>query len=794
VRNPPLLLGGPLVLGIAMSAAGTAFGIVNGVFLKTDVVPGLSSLVVISHPGRSAIAEGVSFPDFERLKAMNAAPFAAMTASMRWRGTLSSAGRSEAVSGEIVSSDYFSTLQVRPILGTLAHTGTGGAGVYGVTISHRLWTAWYGQDPAVVGAQARLNGRPVTIIAVAPDGFKGIFAPTISRADVWIPVEALSSLEPSLIPLFASSRAQSVRAMARLAEPHTLRDAESWAAGLGNFLQPPNATSTNLRAVQVSPGRDALIPFDEVGIALGVAFVMLTAVVVSIACMNLSNLFLASCALREPEFAARLSLGASRADLARMLVLESSLLAFGACVVATLISAVLGWALTNASLPHFDNLSLNATMDLRVVLFVALLAAGCTLAVGLAAAWRLGRLVPLQVLMSAGRSGSSPGNNRFRKGLVAGQISLCVLLLFVAGLYLRGAIDAIRHDSGVDTAGLSVARVDLSKHAYDETAGRRFVDQVRNRARLLGGVTNAAVTSGLPIEGGNAVVQLAVGATTAGARMSVADPGLLRMAGIELLIGRDFDTRDSSTSTPVAIVNQSLASFFWTNESPIGRRLQLGPDSKDQVEIVGVIEDTDIGRPGRGRGERFLLLPLTQRFSPRIAILVATVKPAAQKGRELSEVIRSVDPDLAVEDAGSLDAKLAAYSAPTYIASIVFGIVSSAGLAVALLGLYSVLAFDVGSRRKEIGLRSALGATPFHILWLVEREALKMVLTGLVFGSLLTYLATMLMENMALGTARVDSVAIAMAMGVTLGSAVFASAWPARAALTIEPTVAMRDL
>jgi predicted permease len=706
-------------------------------------------------------------------------------------------GEGEILQGALVSANFFSILDVTPALGRRVLPGddqpSTDAAV--VILSNAVWRQRLGADPAILGKMLILNGRKFTVVGVAPRGFTGLLAGF--TPDFWTPLAMHSAASPGL----------------NLAERH-----QHWLIGLGRLK--PGLTPAQARADlevlgrQLSSAYDAdrnllpaplpveLVPSFMRGVAGGVSGVLMAVVglVLLIACANLANLLLAKATGRRRELAIRTALGASRGRLIRQTLTESLLIASLAGMIGL---AIASWAtpaliaLKPASVP----IELNVAPDIRVLVFTILVSLLTGIAFGLAPALHQSGLTQATALKEGSQQGGS-GRSRLRNGLVVAQVTACTVLLVGAALCVRSLVNARSIDPGFNPHNVLSASLNVEAFGYTEDRGRAYYASLLDRVRALPGVRAASLTDHLPLssitrmEGieidGYQPAQGAPGDSRVALDMALVAPGYFEAMGTSLVRGRAFTERDDATAPSVVIVNQAMADRFWPRQEAVGHFVTLfGPGhSRIRAEIVGVAKTGKYGSLGEDE-KPFFYRSLLQQYEPGQQLVVRTDADARIVGA-LREIVQALDPQMPLVGVETLEQHMQLPLFPAQAAGVLLGLFGLLALALAVMGVYGVMAYAVSQRTREIGVRMALGARRADVMRLVVGQGLRLTLTGIGLGLAVDLAVTRVLSSVLYGVSATDPVAfVAVGLVLTL-VAVAASYVPARWAAGVDPIRALR--
>lgn len=681
-------------------------------------------------------------------------------------------------------------------------------------ISYPLWQR-QGADPSLLGRPVRVNGEPFTVIGVAPEGFTGTGIP---GPEVWLPLGAYGAFR-------AEAGREGSPSGAR--ETHELTVVGRLRAGLPVERVAPVLATVARRLEQAFPADNAGYTLEmstpprlmflpgpgggALAATLAALLMLMPAIVLLVACLNLANLLMARGQARRQELAIRSSLGAGRWRLTRQLLTEGLLLALAGGAVGLLLSM---WA-TDAllasvrpvlpvalSLPEFD-------LDWRVLVGTVGFSLVASLMFGAWPAWALtGHAVVTDLKRQIGDEGRRPGGIRIGNALVIAQVALSLLLLASGGLFLMSAIAAATADPGFRIDGGLLVEVDPGLAGYDETRGRESYLALVDRLRRVPGVDAVTIGSSLPFTSmGDS--RLVAPADTADARsrsvdaaFSVVGSDYARALGLPMLGGRDFSDAElaSSSSERVAIIDDALAQQLWPREGALGRTLQFvdaeGPDAGRPMQVVGIVPSVkhSLGNP---RPFPHVYVPVGQHYESAMTLQLRMADEDAERTMlgTVVRVIRDVDervPVLRVETwrdhlDGSFDVWL--YRAGARVFSAFGGI----ALLLAVIGVYGVKSYVVSRRTREFGIRMATGAHPRALLWQVLREGGRTTTVGIAIGLLLALGAGQVLQGVLYGVNGVEPVVLVTAPFVLLASSLLASFVPALRATKVDPTVALRS-
>ena len=806
-----------LILGLGIGANTATFTLVNALLLRPLPVHEPDRLVTIGNPSRTgSLAQGtpsaelLSYPVYDDVRrgtrTLSGVYATGRTARFDLRTGSATGARNEGDHplGRFVSANFFSLLGVPAFLGRTFSESEDRAPGSGpvVVLSHAYWARRFGADPKAVGSVLTLNGTPLTVIGVTPPGFTGDL---VGQArDLWIPV----TMEPVLMPhreWLQDREVSWLLLMGRLKPGVTVAQARSELTELVTRSLIDHATADNLAGIKrglaedgvpVGPGalgfsyyREALAPT----LALLMAAVALVLLVVA---ANVANLMLARGAARTREMSIRLSLGAARRRVVQQLLTECLVLAVAGGGLGLLLARIGSGVLLRLA-GQGEPLPLAVPLDGRVLAFTAGLSLLAVALFGVVPALRTTQVEIASALRASGRSltGGS-GRLRLNRLLVVAQVALSTLLLVGTGMIVRSLTRLTDADLGLDRDRLVVAEVDAIPAGYE---GERLASLRRDLIERIGrvaGVDRATFSeNGLfsGTESGSSVDVSGYRAADAEARSVAYDdvgPSYFTTIGARLLRGRDFGEGDGESGPLVAVINDAMARFYFTDRDPIGQTVTM---SRRVYAIVGVVADVK-GRQVRGEAERRLYVPMAQvDVAPgRFKIEVRTAGDPARLVEPVRRALEAADPGLVVTDVSALRSLVRESLSQDRMATQVITSFGALALFLAALGLYGVMAYATVRRSGEFGLRMALGAQQADVTRLVIGEALTLVTIGAVVGVPAALGAAKLFQSQWFGIGAVDPPAIGLALAALLMSGLLAAYLPALRASRIPPLEALR--
>src|SRR5580700_9803149 len=820
-KNPGFAAVALLTLALGIGANTGVFTLVNAVLLKSLPVPNPEQLFLVRQGSRYAENTRFSHSVFESMRA--ALPPSASLAAMTWPADFyASTGNSqpEMMEGQLVSGNYFETLQTYAALGRLLSPDddrvVDGSPV--AVVSYGCWERRFGSDEGVIGRKMVVNGMPVEVVGVAAPGFLGAKAGT--APDFWLPLSMQSAVhyaqhysqteaadlnkpwlpQPDIrwLQLIVRARDRNALPMMTAAINQVFRqDLERDAAG----IKDPQERQAFLRArLELEPGSRGLSTLRRSFEHPLLVLMAMVGLVLLIACANLANLFLARAAAREREMAVRLSVGASRARLVRQILAECLLLSiFGGLLgiaVAYWCSEVFPkWASTGAT-----PIPLTLAPDARVLIFSTVVAVLTGLLFGLGPAVQGTRVEPVRALKANARgfsgSGSMGSGWTFKQTLVASQVALSLVLLVGAGLFLRTLRNFTELDPGFDSSHILTVWLDTHMGGYKQEQLPSLYKRLIEGVEALPGVRSASLAScGLAVGCEDASdiylpdVPHTNGETDSQERR--VSQHYLATAGIPLLAGRDFATTDTEKSPAVAIVNQAFVHEFLHDKNPIGQYFGYDPANDHRFQIVGLVKDARVNDI-RESPPPMIYHSVAQDVIDVESLGVRTAGDPAQFISEVRQAVRSVDPNLPIGGITTVSEELANDLAQQRLIARLTAIFGALALGLACLGLYGVMSYTVARRTSELGIRLAVGASRMAVLWLVLRQMLLVIGAGIAAGLLLSFLAGRTITSLLFGLTPYDPATLIGAAAMLLLVSVGSGLKPAWRAANVNPTEALR--
>ena len=758
VRSPLFSIVAILSLALGIGANTAIFTLIDQILLRKLPVKAPDELVMLyqqgANNGSNMGARMHSYPIYQEYQ-KRAEPLAEVMCRRLADASLSVDNQTERIEAEMVSGNFFSMLGVPAAIGRVFNSAEDDQVYQGhpvVVLSYDYWVRRFSRDPGVVGKKILVNSYPMTIVGVSAAGFGGI--DPARSPQIRVPIQ----MKPVVVPEWGwvhmdDPRARWVQVFARLKPGWTVKSAQAPLQTLFTQIRAhemtlPGAKDWSAYArEQFMKGRllveEAAVGYSGLRNDFSTPLVVLmcmVGLVLLIACANVANLLIARGFMRQKEIAVRLSLGASRGHLVRQMLVESLVLSVAGGALGIALAVVLTRGLLAFAPSNGQPLTIEAWPDARILAFTLVLTFTTGVIFGLLPALRASRPDPWTTLKdTVGAIAGAGGSLFLRKGLVAAQVALSFLLLFGAGLFVRSLQNLKATDTGVTLDNLVTFQLSPALSGYENQRALDFYEQLLSQLRAAPGVKSAAL-AGVSILAGNewdssmgVEGHKAQDGEDMQAFMNSLSPGYFETMGIPLLEGRDFNRLDAKERATVAIVNRRFADHFFQGKSAIGKRVGFGtgPKSKLDIEIVGVVANALYEGPREGV-RRQVFLPHWGRNSATFYVRAGAASSAAYS--LIRNEVRSLDASMPVYEMKTLEAQLDETLLTDHLIAMLaagFGLLATV---LASIGLYGVMAFVVARRKKELGIRLALGAEPSGVIWMVMREVLLLLAIGLAVG------------------------------------------------------------
>ena len=774
-----------LALGIGASTA--IFSMVNGILLQPLPLPDPDRLVYANEVNGKGVVISMAWPNYVDWRA-RAQSFQSLANSRDEPYTLTGVDRAQRLRGRRVTGNFFQTLGVSPVLGRgFTEEDDRPNTPPAVVISEPFWRTQLGADPAIIGRTLQLNDAAHTVVGVLPRDFQ-----FVRPYDVFVSMGpmagernlldrgnhtgfyALGRLKPGVSVEAAGAELRSIAASLEREYPNTNTGVSVRAERLADRLV------TDIRLT-------LLVLFGAVG------FLLL------IACVNVANLLVARGAARQHELAVRAALGGSRRRLVSQMLVESTLVSIAGGALGVGAGAWLLRALV-AVAPEGTPRIADVRLDAAALAFAFAAAAICGLVFGALPAFQASGDAGQQVLVRGRAAGFASRSHRLRRGLMVVETALALVLLTGAGLMMRTLHELTQVETGFRSDHLVTTRFSLAGEQWTRPKRGAFYNELQSRLRAVPGISDAAFTYSLPIDGSNWNSIFIVGdkpvpprSQLPSAAFTPVSAGFFETMGMRLIRGRFFDGTDSATAPKVTVINESLAKRLWPGEDAVGKRLKQGwPETPNEWrEVVGVVADVKLNGVAAETPMQ-AYLPLPQEPPESMAIVARTQGDPAAAGPAIEAAMQQLNKDLPLFQIRTMDDVLGTSLARQRMSMLVFVIFALVALTLASIGLYGVVAHGVTERMHEIGVRIALGAEQWHVVGMIVRQGLSMALVGTAIGVAGAIALSRWIQSLLFGVTATDPATLAAVVTVLLAVAVVACSVPAWRATRVDPTSALR--
>jgi putative ABC transport system permease protein len=776
-----------LTLGLGIGATTAIFSAVNPVLLESFPYPEADRIAMVWEVRTDAARNDATFGMYRELSERNRS-FASLAVFRPWQPTLTGPDQPERFDGQRVTASYFAVLGVKPVLGRSFEPSDDRLnGPHVVVLSHRLWRRRFGADPTVVGREVTLDGAGHLVIGIMAPGFDNVLAPA---ADVYAPLQYDMSQ--------GRAWGHHLRMVGRLRPEVNTDVATRELNALGNLVleeQRPGTYGPDVVFSVASLQDDLTRSVRPALLAIFGAVILLLV----IACVNVTNLLIARGAHRRGEFALRAALGAGGGRLIRQLLTEALLLALLGGVAGMVVAIVGVRALVTLSPPELPRVGA-MVVDNTVFAFGFVITTLLGVACGLGPALQAAHCDPRSNMQHGSRR-TAGGHQHVRGALVVAQVALALVLLVSSGLLLRSLERLFAVDAGFDPSHVLTMQVQTSGQRFaDNNATYRFFEGALDAVQNVPGVTAAALTSQLPLSGDQELYGVHFDPSPAGDpgetrgtfRYAVS-PGYIEAMRIPLRSGRLLDEGDRADAPYAALVSESLARRRLPGMNPIGQRLRIGAADGPLYTIVGVVGDVRQVSLSLNEPDAVYVNASQWHFADKAMSLVVRARgDVAALAPAVRHAVWSVDKDQPIVRVATMDNLLAASAAERRFALIVFGAFALAALALAAAGIYGVLSGSVAERTREIGLRSALGASRGSILALVLRQGMVLTAFGITIGLAGAALASQSITALLYGVSHLDPITYLGVIALLVAVSLIACGLPARRAARLDPASTLR--
>jgi putative ABC transport system permease protein len=790
-RTPGFTILCVLTVALAVGVNTAVFSLVDALLLRPLPYADSHRLVNLWESIRQSGRGGVAFPNFADLE-KQAQSFSDLAAWSSIEADVTDSGHADRLLGENVSPSYFRVLGATPALGR-EFTAQDDLEHPAVILSHGFWQTRFGSDPNVLGRTVNLSGSEFTVVGVMPSGFHGYSG----TAQLWVPIATHDLIYPQVARFdFVHSRdIHWVRVIGKLRDGVSPAMAAAEVKAIGDRLSQAYPHENRERSFSLAPAQQDLARNYQPAL---IALLAAVGLVLLIAAANLSNLFLIRLSRRERELAVRLALGAKRTNLFSLVLSETAMVVSAGAIAGVALfffSRELLVSILPLNFPSFAS----PQLDLRLVVYTMAAVLFTVLAMTVLPVWQLSRRDPQSALATGGRS-EVAGQHRSRALLAVVEVALSVTLTIGAGLVLKSLWQLQKVDPGFRPDHLVTLRFDVPNGKYEGNARLALGDAVTERIRRVPGVESAAVTSVDPFVWPG----LNRGFTPEGQQEVTSPqnfyndeitPGYFRTSGIPQITGRDFTAHDDTNSPAVAIVSGSFARRIWPGLDAIGKRVKFGGPKTKWMTVVGVVGDAQVEDLHQAKSDLAILYTPLRRSDAIISlsVLARTQGDPDLLLPSLREALQQFDPDMPVYSTATLEQRLAGERVAERSYAILMAVFGTIAVALALIGVYGVFAFNVAQRVREIGIRMALGAQRGQIAELITRQAAVVASVGVFAGLAAAFVLTRFMASVLFQVNTHDAVIFGGVSVLLAVAAVTAGYLPARRAASIDPLEALRQ-
>jgi len=792
-----------LTLGLGIGANTAIFSMVNSFLLRPLPVREPEQITVLAMQiKKGELQTSFSYPEFEDLQKQSSSVFSDVIAMELNVGGLTLNGKAEPIVVYDVSGNFFAALGVKPFLGRFILPSEGSVTALNpvIVLGYSFWQTRFGGDPGIVGKTVLYNGRPATVIGITPREFHGVSALVDIQGYLPLGMQQVDSSYEQDTPTNRGLR--NLALYARLSPEVRLQKAQSALDVIGERLAKENPKTEEGMTISVfrerfsRPGPDPDRPILKVS----VLFLVLAALVLVLACVNIANFLLVRATARQREMAIRTALGGTRLRLIRQLLTESVLLALCGGIAGIFFGVAGSNALS--SIGRFATtlpVLLDFHLDWRVFGYAFSAALVTGLVVGIVPALRGSRRGVIDAIRDGGRA-MTGSRSHLRAVLVTAQVGGSLMLLIVAGLMIRSLNHAQRSDLGFDPRHVLNFTLDPNEIGYNRQQGLQFYTQLLARIESLPGVEAGGLAFSVPMGYYNDSDWVEVpgyevphGEAQPIAAYNIVTPGYFRTMRISILEGRDFTKADVENSAWVAIVNETMARKFWPNQSAIGHEFKVASDHVHALRVVGVAKNSrTLGLVGPIR--EYFYQPFAQQYTSLAVLHVRTTFAPETMITSIRQQVASLAPTMPVFDVHTMLQAL--YTINGFLlfqlAAALAGILGALGLILALVGVFGVISFSVSQRTNEIGIRMAMGAAEASILRMILRQGVWIISGGLISGIALALAIARLVSGFITGVSPYDPLTYVIVTAILGIVALLACYFPARRATRVDPIVALR--
>jgi putative ABC transport system permease protein len=786
-----------LMLGIGVNTG--VFSLVNAILLRRPPIPHPEQIAEIYQKQNDFPYAPFSYPDYVDFRRASANTFSQISLSLFTVAAHDMGDHVESLMGEMVNGDYFPLLglraQVGRLLGPQDDVAPGAHPV--VVLSYDYWQRAFAGDPNVVNRTMRLSGRQYTVVGVSPRSYSGMINGVVPA--FFAPIMMINQLQPDIRDQLAQRGNHSGFLKARLAPGASIAQAravaESFTADMIKRFPSNWPTGTSILVI---PASDIAVNplLDSVVVPAAAALMVVVALVLLVACANLASFLLAQARDRRREVAIRLAIGAKRSVLVRQFLVESLLLAGTGGAAGVVLSGIALRAVLKSDLPVPIPITLDVSLDWRVLAFAIGASAVAGILFGLLPALQATRATVVETIKNENADGGPMRRFTIRNALVVGQVSVSLALLITALLFLRSLKARATVDPGFGAAPAGMLWLAIPADRYDSTRRQLLLDNIERRmARIPGVVTVGAIDNILlnPLSQQSKHIRVP-GVTPPKGKMAfdvdcaAADSGFLGAVGVTIVRGRGITAADVPGAPKVAVINEQMARQFWPGKDAIGQTFST---DSSVYRVVGVTRTTKV----RSLGEEprpFIITSLAQEFSVTSMIVARTTGDADRTATQMLATLREIDPSLMAIQVKTMARHLAAMLLPARLGAMAFTLFAGLALALAVLGVYGVVSYAVARRTREVGIRLAVGAQPSALVRLLMREGVTLVTAGIAIGLLLGFASAQVLRTLLYGVGSADPLTFVGAPVVLMLVGALAAFLPARRASRVDPASVLR--